>query len=198
MNAFFDKLRTANMYQAIIHLVVLGLAVEVFVLARQNRDLKQHSNTQRQVEIHVGDRVSLAGLNPITSAAAVDSSSDQLIYFFTSTCPFCEKNLPAWKEVSKIASDKKIRVIGICLDTPDRVSAYVVHKQINYDVFVPMDYEAYRRENHIVGVPNTVLRLASGRAERLWIGQLRADQIKEIAEAISGLQSTFTQNRREK
>jgi hypothetical protein len=196
MKSWSERLRRLSAYQVVLHVVVLGLAVEVLFLARENRELKSAVNSYREREIRVGDRLSLANLLPVTTSNTVDSTTSQLIYVFTTGCHFCEKNIAAWKEVSKTASRRQIRVIAICLDVREKASAYAAKFHLSYDIYAPNDASKYRRENHIVGVPNTILRSASGKVEWTWPGLLDSHQMNEIAEAISNYPHIPTIQRR--
>lgn len=196
MKRWLERFRRFSAYQVVLHVAVLGLAVEVFFLARENRELKSGLNSYREREIRVGDRLSLASLIPVTASSTVDSTTSQLIYLFTTGCHFCEKNIAAWKEVSKTASREQMRVLAICLDMPEKASAYVAKFRLTYDIYVPDDAAKYRRENHIVGVPNTILRSASGNVEWTWPGLLDSHQMEEIAAAISNCSHIHTNQRR--
>jgi hypothetical protein len=198
MSKWSDALRRVKVYQVVLHVVVLALAVEVFVLGKQNRELKSTANQQRQVDIKVGEHLSLDGLTPVTTSNAVDSTVRQLIYIFTTTCPFCEKNVAAWKEVNKAASRRRVRVLGICLDSPKNALAYAVKFRLSYEIYVPENVAKYRQGNHIVGVPNTVLRSSSGQAESVWLGLLGSDKVKEIVRTISDISLPSFTHRRQK
>ncbi len=185
MKKWKEKLSSANMYQVMIHVIVLALTVEVFVLAKQNRELKSNGVVAKQADIKVGDLFSFGELIPVTTSNPVDSSVSQLVYLFTTTCPFCVQNIRSWEELKVVASNKRMHVVGICLDAPEKASGYAVQNKITYEVYVPKDYAKFRLWNRINSVPTTILRSRNGYAERVWLGILRGEQMKEIAEAIS-------------
>ena len=198
MSKWYDWLRRHATYQAILHVVVLGLTLEVFVLAKQNREMKSIATSRAEPEIKIGDRVSLSELIPLTTSRAIDSNKTNLLFFFTTTCQFCEKNIAAWKEVNKAASKTPVPVLAICLDGQEKALAYASKFHLTYDIYVPPDPAKYRRQNHIVGVPNTILRSASGHADWVWLGLLDGVKVREIVSAISDIPQLSLNDRREK
>ena len=196
MKKWSEKLSSADLYQVMLHLIVLALAVTVFVLAKQNRELKSIGDQVKQVDIKSGDPFSLGELVPVNTPNAVDTSINQLLFLFTTKCPFCKRNVSSWEELKVAALGKQVVVAGICLDAPDEASRYTKEQQITYRVYVPKDFSRFREVNHIYSVPTTILRSRSGYAEHVWIGMLQPDKMKEIAEAISLSQHPQTTQRR--
>lgn len=196
MNNWLDKLRSVNVYLILVHLTVVVLTVEVFVLAKQNRELKLGGGLQKQVEIRVGDPLSLGDLVPLTSQDPMDSSGNQLLYMFTTTCPFCKQNIRSWEDLNSMALEKHVPVLGICLDTPEKAKRFVAENQITYKVYVPRDHAKFREEQRINSVPATILRTHDGHASRIWMGILHSEQMKEIEEGISVGHSPLINQRR--
>ena len=197
MKKWLEKSLSTNLYQVALHLIILTLAVEVFVLARQNRELKSYAGIPGRGVIKPGDFLSISELIPINGSHAVDSSLSQLVYVFSTTCPFCKNNIASWKEIERSASAKWVSVVGICLDVPEKATKYVMENQLSFSVYVPKDNVKYRESNRIGSVPMTILRSPGGEVQRIWTGRLSNDQIIEIGVAISKNQNPQITQRRQ-
>jgi hypothetical protein len=186
-----NKLRTyltgKNLYTIFLHLVVVMLAVEVVILVRQNKELKQGPTSVQPESVKVGDYFSLSGILPLNSDAPLDSmSARQVIFVFTTRCPFCKETLPFWKEiVHRVAKAQDVSLIGICLDELALTKAYVEEQQVTFPVFVAVDKESLVQINKLHGVPQTIVRTTGGRVEKVWRGRLSEQQFHEVVRAIS-------------
>jgi hypothetical protein len=126
MNKLRPYLTGKNLYSIFLHLIVVVLVVEVVVLARQNKELKQGATHAQQESLKVGDYFSLSGIAPLERAERLDSvSAKQLIFVFTTRCPFCKETLPFWEKIASQAKRARgVTLIGICLDDEAATKAY--------------------------------------------------------------------------
>lgn len=187
-----NKLRTSlsgkNLYNIALHLLVVVLAVEVVVLMRQNKELKEGRGSAVQETIKVGDVLELSGLTPVTDGSQFTIVSHrQLIFAFTTRCPFCKEMLPLWKYFAdSVAQKNSVAVLGISLDPLQETQAYLAEQQIHFPVFIPTDTETFSNKNKLHTVPQTILRSPQGIVEKVWRGRLTAEQFNEVVQAISG------------
>mgnify|MGYP001619430214 CR=1 FL=1 len=189
MTKISEFLKVQGVYQVFLHVALIALAIEVIVLAIQNRELKDSSNRTARTGIKQGEYFSLNGVHEFLNSSNIDSSKTQLIYLFTTTCPFCEKNLASWMEISAKSRKQQIVVIGISLDSEDRTKDYVKAKRLEFPVFIADDPTRFKEANRIIGVPGTVVRSRSGTVDAIWIGLLTDRDISELYATISKLYS---------
>jgi peroxiredoxin len=144
---------------------LVAALVLVAVLASKNQSL------QREVRrLRVQDKTPHAGVVvPAFRAATLNGDSvtvgemsdggRQVLFYFTSTCPYCIQTLPAWKT---IASEVRTRdrdvaaVFGISLDSMDATTRYAAVHALPFPVLRFPDAKTaalYRA----VGVPITVV-----------------------------------------
>jgi hypothetical protein len=132
--------------------------VVIAVLAKQNRDLKGGGGEAAQASIKEGDYFSLRGLKAVQSNAVLDSTSRrQLVFVFTTRCPFC-------KETRTYASEQ----------------------QLTFPVFIPAEKDLFSKTNRLHSVPQTIIRNSNGFVEKVWRGRLTVEQFNEVVKAISG------------
>lgn len=177
-----------TLYTVALHLIIVVLGVELFVLARQNEQLKGKQELLGAGSLNVGDmfRVdNLAGVDHKGGLPA-ERSGRQLIFVFSTKCKFCKENIERWQKVAREAGRRGLFAFAISLDSLSNTVRYVKQNGIaGYEVFVPDDVAKFTKENRIAGVPLTVLRGSLGNVERVWLGVLEAEQVKEILSGIS-------------
>ena len=184
MDNFQKYLSSKNIYLFAIHLAVVMLAFEVVVLSNQNKKLKIDRNLggQSGIIVKVGDTLTFGRLKSLGRAASIDTTSPTLAFIFTTTCPFCRKNVSQWKDIYLHASDK-INIMGVSLDPEEKSQAFVTADTIIYPVFVSPNGKLFGEANHISTVPTTLL-LERGIIKQLWIGLLTDNQKTEIGRSI--------------
>jgi peroxiredoxin len=87
--------------------------------------------------------------------------------------------------LAEVAKEKNTSVIGISLDSKEKTVAYLSDNGIKYEVHVARNAEAFRRQNRITGIPQTIFRSPLGTVKKIWGGLLPENGVEEIAEAIS-------------
>lgn len=184
MNSIQKYFTAKNIYLFTIHLAVVLLAFEVIVISNQNKKLKeeQRMGGERGVAIKVGDTLTFGKLQSLGSSTSVDTLSPTLVFVFTTTCPFCKKNISQWKDIYRQVKSR-INIIAISVDAEDKSRALITTDTINYPVSVSLDAKKFRETNHISGVPATLL-LDNGIVRNVWGGLLTDEQKAEIVATI--------------
>ncbi len=127
-------------------LPLLGLAaaaVLVVVLALKVRELNE-----RYARLYERIRYPYAGMWVPTFRAATLAGDSvtigetpegrrQVLFFFTTTCPYCKSTLPAWKELTATLdtlSAPQVEVYGVSLDSVGATREYAVEHELPYPV----------------------------------------------------------------
>jgi thioredoxin-related protein len=112
-------------------LIVL-LAGEVIFLLLQNRELKERLNQMTrpaQETLKKGDRVLPTTLTMLDGSKMeieyVDPSERYLFFVFSTTCPYCEKNLVNWNEVAGTNVPAGTYVLGVSTHELEQTKEYV-------------------------------------------------------------------------
>lgn len=191
MKALKAYLEGKKLYMLFIHVAVIALAVEVVVLARQNNELKNPKDRGGKEQLAVGDSLSIHDLKPLQANYILPvNAPNQLLFVFTTTCPFCKENLINWKKLMALANKNKLTIVGISLDSAEKSEAYINEHQIDFPVFVPLDLASFKSQNKLNAVPVTVIRDSTGVAQKIWRGLLKEEQLREVANAISDIKPT--------
>jgi len=166
-----------NLYQVFIHIAVIVLAAEVFILATQNDKLK---NPARPESMKAGEYFSFSQLKSLDGTELATSTRRRVVFVFNAKCPFCVKSLPYWHKIDSVATAMKINVVGIGLDSLSSIEAYAREHAFGFSVFVPTDIVKFKERNKITGVPHTVLVSGDGRVESLWSGMIDEKSYAEV------------------
>jgi len=104
-----------------------------------------------------------------------------VLNFFTTWCPYCQKQTPRLVEASEMFSDQPIVFIGVDVeDAKNSVQNYLNKNDIPYPVVLDVDgslAESYR----VRGFPTTYFLDAQGRVVSRHVGVLSASQIENQA-----------------
>lgn len=144
---------------------VVAALVLVAVLAAKNQSL------QREVRrLSVQDKLPHSGLvvpafrtetltgDSVTIGSAIPGGR-QVLFFFTTTCPYCLQTLPVWKDLDvrlRYADSTNVQVFGISLDSVEVTARFVSTHHLAFPVVRFPDAKTaalYRA----VGVPITVV-----------------------------------------
>jgi peroxiredoxin len=153
---------TARAFVPTALVAALGL---VFVLGVKNQSLKREVRRLR-----VQDKVPHAGVVvPVFRTVTLTGDSvtigagqpggRQVLFYFTSTCPYCIQTLPAWKRITSEVQTREgdvAAVFGISLDSVDATTRYTAVHALRFPVLRFPDAKTaalYRA----VGVPMTVV-----------------------------------------
>lgn len=169
---------------AFIHLVVIVLGIEVYLLAMQNKKLKDEIGKRSVPEIlRSGDIIPrfsaydmegkerLIGYNDLTKL--------YLLFIFSTKCHFCEQNLPNWADVSKSIDNNKVIIVGISTQDLDATRSYFQEKRLPFVVLVPKD-KSFSKDYKINVVPQTILVGRGGIIRKIWEGVLDEKKKMEI------------------
>lgn len=102
-----------------------------------------------------------------------------LLNFWATWCAPCLKEIPLLNEIA--ANNTDLEVVGIAIDTPEAVTAFLDEHAIDYAVVFPREHLADpsgRLGNYLGALPYSVLVDAEGTLVRTKIGELKPDQVE--------------------
>lgn len=171
------RISTRTIYLAFLHLAVVVLGVEVFLLARQNRDLR--SMTEPPEAVKAGDTFPIGAIRLVSGTAALDTTRPMLLFLFSAKCGVCEKSLAGWKHIFGKLGSERVQIAGIALDSVHLVKQFVALHGLGYPVFVPEKPVTFATGSSVRFVPQTVWRLGNGLVGSSWPG-LMTDSLSSV------------------
>ena len=103
MNYLKQHLTLRNSYFAFLHVALFVLAFEVIVLAKQNLAFKRIPSATPE-KLENGDQFSTTGLFPLNKNDDLDYASKKLVFVFSTTCSYCERNWLIWHNLAQSIS----------------------------------------------------------------------------------------------
>lgn len=179
-------------YSYFLHFALAAAAVTILLLANENRGLKlQLSRPQTAAAADNSDIRHLQAGDALSSDRLLDLNNQlldwnpgspqqqTLLFVFTTTCPVCQKNLPAWAKIHSQLSSQ-YRIVGVSLDPLEKTRAYVDANNLLFPVFIPQETSKFAANYSIKAVPLTVLVDQNGTARKVWLGILEPAMIENL------------------
>jgi peroxiredoxin len=177
----------AKLYFIFLHIVIVIFGIEIVILAKQNREMKDHAQSPSMEQVKIGDRLSFDSLILHTEESyPFNNGKSKILFLFSTTCPFCKENLGKWNNLYSTSKNPNIDILGISLDSKERTEKLILDSSIVFPVLVSPQIKWFSQKNKITGVPITLLVNDSGMVLKLWNGTLEDRALKEVAMAISG------------
>jgi peroxiredoxin len=127
------------------------------------------------------DELSLLRLDGQVETIRFDGGgSSTLIYVFTPSCKWCERNLSNLRALSTAARENGIRFIGVSLDPA--VQPYVERNQLDFPIYVA-PVETARRYG-LGATPETFVFENDGTVLKHWRGAYAGPTLKEVEQWI--------------
>jgi peroxiredoxin len=118
-----------------------------------------------------------------------DHPEPYLFYIFSTSCPFCEKNIDAWSTLMEFGRQHGVDVVGLSMHDMEKTREYFTSRMVPYQVFSVND-TSFAKRYKIFAVPQTLLINGDGRVERCWFGKLSREQVDEIRSVIASTYKT--------
>jgi peroxiredoxin len=109
-----------------------------------------------------------------------DPGKKYLLFVLSTTCPHCEKNLDRWKAINERNRQGNCEIVGISIHDFKATRKYVEEKDPGFYITSAAADTSFHRGYKLVGVPETILLKGDGSVQKVWIGELSADQTSEI------------------
>ena len=186
--------RKTNWIQLASFVLIALLTVETILLIIQNRDLKAtlKALTGNPIEpLKPGEIIEPVRVQTLDGqmtdlAFAQDAGKRQLLFIFSTTCPYCEKTLPVWSHMAgDAAGNGNVSVMGVSTTPLVETKKYIEERKPGFFIVTAAVDTSFSRKYKISGVPETILVRGNGTVIKVWIGELQPDQVEEIQTLLS-------------
>jgi peroxiredoxin len=136
-------------------LIVIGLTLRSRGILEAYNDLHTRAETPHAgVFVPPMRTATLSGEEVVVGEP--EEQGVQVLYYFTTTCPYCLQSIPAWQEIASRASEHGVAVYAISLDPAEEAAAYVAEHGLSYPV-VTLPHRKYRALYRTRRIPQTVI-----------------------------------------
>ncbi len=174
----------------LIWLIPCALLVCNFLLIRQNLQLRSDiAGLIAEQKIQAGEVFSeVKGVDLVNNPVSVsfnENKTKKVIFFSSTSCPFCKKQNPYWNEFIKQADPQKYEVLGIFNSREDKnnVAEYLKNngftdEKLSFKVLLLGD--DLLQKNKLQSTPITVVVGENGVVEKAWFGLWDKTIISEV------------------
>ena len=169
------------------HWIVIGIAAAIGLAGGVFIGVERSRAAQRAIDTLYA--TSLPDLESRPQAFSQWKTKTLVINYWATWCEPCREEIPALTRMQAKYSSKSVQIVGIALDSPDKVQAFAKSYGINYPLFIGgmgmMDL-MHAQGNDIGALPFTVIVSPGGVRARTHLGALSEPQMESlIAEAQS-------------
>lgn len=130
-------------------LALLAACALVLVLAWQNRGLREERRwfVTRTTEPYPGmyvPRIDVPAVDGTPLTLGVPSAERQVLFFFTTTCPYCKRSAPQIVQAAQrlAAQQPRVQVLGVCQCSPAQAQRYAAEQGFTFPVTTLTDRRA--------------------------------------------------------
>jgi peroxiredoxin len=178
--------RGGTVFTILLALIFVAMAVEVVLLVRQNRELKQtiaelRAGGEPVPQLEPGDTVGPLELLTLDGEAAriayEDPQTETLLLIFSPHCPACQANMTNWKEIEASGGERPLYYVSTA--GVEETREFSDEHLLNGPVLVG-DAEALA-EYKVGYIPTTLVVGPGGEVRRIWVGVLEEDTVAELS-----------------
>ncbi len=171
-------------YFVFLHLVLVALVVQVVLLMGENKKLmarpKSPPTLARGEQM---DPIPVRNLDGREATLAFNTSPEETILLvFTTTCPVCQENQAAWRELYERFNDH-YNIVGLSVGEMEPTREYAAAHSLPFRVVIPAELEGFPSRYKIPAVPQTIRLSTRGTVEDEWTGQLPQEFIDRLTES---------------
>jgi peroxiredoxin len=170
--------------RGLIALLALSLALVLLLTYRLHQLGAEYQRVRRLAPtLHDGSyvppvRVALLNGDSVTLGELGEGTRRQVLFFFTTTCPYCRATVPVWRDLadSLARAGARVQVLGVSLDSAAATRSYQAAQRLTFPV-VLLPSRRYAVLYKALAVPQTVVLDAEGRVRYGTIGPLRRSAV---------------------
>ena len=110
-----------------------------------------------------------------------------VVNFWATWCPPCLKEIPEFVRVQTRYAEKGVQFVGIAIDDPGRVAAFVSRHGVNYPILMAEKEGltlSRNAGNRLGGLPFTVVIDRAGRSALVARGELNEEKLVPVLESL--------------
>lgn len=166
--------------------IIVGLAVAVATIGGWLQHASQRARTpEGTMVVDIGKvvpDVELVGLDGSQHRLSEFRGRRVLVNFWATWCAPCLKEMPALAQAQANVGEKQAIVLGIAMDDPGQVKAFLARRPVNYPVLIGhLERPSTSLQLGNVGelLPYSVLLDENGRMLASQLGTLDADRLRQ-------------------
>ncbi len=134
-------------------------------------------------EVSMLPEFSLPDLNGKSQRIGQWSGNTMIINFWATWCAPCRREMPLLQKVHEARKDHGLAIIGIAIDRPDAVQAFIAETGVTYPILAGEEQAMAAADlfgADFVALPFTVFVAPSGEILRLYLGEIHPENLEAI------------------
>jgi peroxiredoxin len=169
-----------NKFQIFLYFISTLLLVANIFLIYQNLSLRTQLKVLEPLRVEEGDTLGVfQAKNLKGEEVEIDYSQSKknILLFFRTTCGYCEKQMPYWKELASGADKQNYKVAAITTETNTQaIENYIQKYKIqDWKVLIIAPEEAQTAK--LLATPVTIVVDNKGVVEKVWTGMWQTNDI---------------------
>ena len=179
-------LKNVKIMSLISWLMIVGLVICNVVIIRQNLELRETVERQElEKRVQIGDSFNeFQAVDDNNKSINLVSSKPlkKILFFSSTTCPFCLKQNPYWTQVAAQTDFDKYEIFTLFNDREEHIKANEYLKQNGYTSSVQPLYSngEILQKYKLNGTPATVIINENGVVEKSWSGLWDKTTVSEV------------------
>ena len=174
---------------------MLAACALLVVLAWQNRTLREERRwfVTRTTEPYLGmyvPQIAATALDGSALTLGVPVADAQVLFFFTTTCPYCKRSAPSVVQAAQRLVEQgggRVQVLGVCQCSPDQARRYAIEHRFAFPVTTLTD----RRALMLFRARNVPLLLALDRDGRVRYARVGVfDTTERVQDLVAAVRRT--------
>ncbi|WP_185816726.1 TlpA disulfide reductase family protein [Xanthomonas sp. SS] len=172
-------------------MALLAACALLAVLAWQNRQLREERRwfVTRTTEPYLGmyvPKIAATALDGSALTLGVPAADTQVLFFFTTTCPYCKRSAPTVVQAAQRLAEQggRVQVLGVCQCSPDQARRYAIEHRFPFPVTTLTDRRAlmlFRARN----VPSMLALDRDGRVRYARVGVFdTTERVQDLVAAV--------------
>ena len=182
-----DSSRVSRIASIITVVCLVGVLAEVGIWAYRRANPPDHEHDHGALatgtRFPAVDASELDGQRAPFHPAKPDRRAT-LLFLLTSTCSYCQANVPTWNDMYAAAAGE-VLVVGLSLDDTEHTRKFVAALGVEFPVRVVDDPQALIRSLRLTGVPQTIVLDSGGEVIDSIIGQLTQETRDRLVESVA-------------
>jgi peroxiredoxin len=171
--ATFSRLKLLSQRHLLLAMLTASVAVNIALAARLNGKLRLPGPRP----IAVGVPFDATDPNGAVTKVAYDGNLPTILYWFSPTCSWCERNFQNFEALAAQAPGR-YRFLAVSAASPGQLAAYADHHHTKAALYSISRDTA--RSYRLSGTPTTMELSSTGKVLNIWSGAYDATKLKQL------------------
>lgn len=168
----------------LLTIVAVALLLSNILLIFQNLKLRALIDSDKPTQTKEGDILEVFQSRDLygnETEINYSNNKKRILFFFKTTCGFCEKQMKYWKALVSNADHQKYKITAVTTETDTQtVKSYIHRTEIENWEILNISIKQAQKAN-LSATPTTLVIGKEGVVERVWVGMWQKEDIEDVS-----------------